>query len=253
MEDLINYLPTFGKIEGKNILITGGTTGIGRATALFLLDLGAKVMIVGRHPEELEQALKDLKKINKNTIHGMVADVSEQKGIERIFQAFDHRFGDIDVLINNAGLGYESVLDHNAKEMNYGIDTNLGGYLTCAREAALRMKEKGGGHIINVGSMSAVNLNGGSSVYVATKSAIQGFSVSLRKELSEHKIKVTLVEPGSTATDMQEKSREEMNKKIGAEEMLDASDIAAGIIYCLAQPHRSNIDAIQITPLMDAE
>ncbi len=253
MEELRAYLPSNEKLEGKNVLVTGGTTGIGRAVALYLVELGAKVMIVGRHAEELEAALADLSKISEDRVYGMIADVSEQKGIERIFKALDHRFGQIDVLINNAGLGYQSVLDHEAEEMDYGIDTNLGGYLACAREAALRMKEKGGGHIANVGSVSAVKRGGGSSVYVATKSAIQGFSASLRKELSEFKIKVTLVEPGSTATDMQEKSQEEMDEKVEAAEMLDASDIAAGIVYCLTQPQRSNIDTIQITPLLKAD
>ncbi|MCE3295715.1 MAG: short-chain dehydrogenase/reductase [Crocinitomicaceae bacterium] len=253
MEDLTSYLPTIGKTEGKIVLITGGTTGIGRATALYLAELGAKVMIVGRHEKELEDALSDLKKINENNVFGMIVDVADQKGVEKIFQALDHRFGKLDVLINNAAIAYESVMDGSHDDRVYAVGTNITSYLLCAQEAAVRMKENGSGHIVNVGSMSAEGREGGSSLYVATKSAIQGFSVSLQKELNPHHIKVSLIEPGATATDMQGPDAEELKKKVEAEKMLDASDIAAAIVYCLCQPNRCNVSTMQVEPIMKDE
>ncbi|MGV3632086.1 MAG: SDR family oxidoreductase [Bacteroidota bacterium] len=250
MENLTNYLPSSEKIADKTILITGGTTGIGRATAYFLVELGAKIMIVGRHEKELEEALEDLKKINEANVFGMIADVADQKGIDKIFQAFDHRFGKIDVLINNAAIGYESVLEGTPEEQEYAISTNFTGYLACSREAARRMQENGSGHIINVGSMSAETREAGSSLYVATKAAIQGFSVSLQKEVNPYHIKVSLIEPGAVATNMQSPDADKLTQKVEAEKMLDATDIAAGIVYCLSQPKRCNVSTMQIEPIL---
>lgn len=237
-------------MEGKNILITGGTTGIGRATALLLAPLGARVMIVGRHKKELDEAMHDLKALDNAEVRGLIADLSEKEDVLRMFKAFDTHFESLDVLINNVGIGSESIVKHSPEELEYTLSTNIGSYLACAREAAIRMKANNGGHIINIGSMSAVTRDGGSSVYVATKAAIQGFSASLRKELSKDQIKVTLIEPGSTATDMKKEDAQKLAKKVKAKEMLDASDIAAGVAYCLSQPARCNIDTLQVTPIL---
>ena len=108
MKKLEDYLPE--SVEGKNILITGGTTGIGRAAAVMLASLGANVLIFGRHQEELNDALKDLKKTGNKHFTGMIADVSDRKHVENVFQTFDEEFGDIDVLINNAALSFGSVM-----------------------------------------------------------------------------------------------------------------------------------------------
>lgn len=248
MEDFKTYLP--GAIKGKNILITGGSTGIGRASAVMLASLGANVMIIGRHHKELDDALSDIRNLEGCFAVGLVADVSKSGEIEKIFEAFDASFSKMDVLINNAALAFQSVMDGSHEDRNYIIDTNVGGYIACANEAAKRMKKEGTGHIINVGSMSAEVREKDSSVYVATKAAIQGFSGALRKELNSEGIKVTLIEPGATATDMQGNDSEDLGRQVEAKEMLDASDVASAIIYSLSQPERSNIAVIQIKPLL---
>lgn len=248
MEKLSYYLPE--TVEGKNILITGGTTGIGKAAALFLASVGANVMIFGRHQKELDEAIEELEKTGNSKSYGMIADVSDIKDVEKVFKRFDKEFGTLDVLINNAALGYGSVEEGSHEERDYLLSTNVNGYLMCVHEAAKRMKEKETGHIVNIGSMSAEVMEDGSSVYVATKAAIQGFSTSLRKELNPYNIKVTLIEPGAVMTEMQEGSKEELEKKVADEEMLEAKDIAGAILFCLSQPNRCSIVNLQIKPLM---
>src|SRR5690606_36910063 len=120
----------------------------------------------------------------------------------------------------------------------------------CANEAAKRMKESGFGHIINIGSMSADGREQGSSVYVATKSAIQGFSEALRNELNPERIKVTLIEPGATSSDMQDGSPEEQKKKVEKGEMLAAEDIASAVVYSLTQPFQCNVTVVQVKPFL---
>jgi NADP-dependent 3-hydroxy acid dehydrogenase YdfG len=248
MEKLSYYLPE--TVEGKNILITGGTTGIGKAAALLLASVGANVMIFGRHQKELDEAIEELEKTGNSKSYGMIADVSDIKDVEKVFKRFDKEFGTLDVLINNAALGYGSVEEGSHEERDYLLSTNVNGYLMCVHEAAKRMKEKETGHIVNIGSMSAEVMEDGSSVYVATKAAIQGFSTSLRKELNPYNIKVTLIEPGAVMTEMQEGSKEELEKKVADEEMLEAKDIAGAILFCLSQPNRCSIVNLQIKPLM---
>jgi NADP-dependent 3-hydroxy acid dehydrogenase YdfG len=120
--------------------------------------------------------------------------------------------------------------------------------MECARQAIVRMKKAGDGHIVNVGSMSADTRGKGSSLYTATKAALQGFSESLRKEVSGLGIKVTLIEPGAVGTDMQPEPPEAQRDKIAAGEMLKAEDIAACIHYCLVQPLRCDVISVQIQP-----
>jgi short-subunit dehydrogenase len=236
-------------VSGKSVLITGGTTGIGRATALLLAKEGAHVMIFGRHLADLDNTLNDVKRELPNShIYGMLADVSESEDIQRVFNEVDGILGPIDILINNAGLGYNSISEGDYAEWQYIINTNLLGYMACAHEAIKRMELKHNGHIINIGSMSADVKEANSSVYVATKSGINGFTTSLRKEVNQKGIKVTLIEPGAVNTEMQPESLVEKEEKVDKMEMLQAEDIAHAVLYALLQTQRCDIVLIQIRP-----
>ena len=152
------------------------------------------------------------------------------------------------MLINNAALAHQDVNDGNYEDWERVIKTNLLGYIACTRYALDRMTPNGFGHIINVGSMSADVREKGSSVYVATKAGIQGFSEALRKEVNENGIKVTLIEPGAVGTNMQPASADEQSKKQESMEMLKAEDIAAAIFYALEQPLRCDVVDLKIRP-----
>lgn len=241
----LDYRPT--NLEGKTAVITGGTTGIGRATALFLAAHGVRVLVFGRHEEELADTMKDLQTVSEE-VYGMTADPADIDDIRRVFKEADEKLGDLDILINNAGLAAEDISSMPYEKWEYIVRTNLLGYMACTKEAATRMKERGEGHIINIGSMSAEVREKGSSVYVATKSAIRGFSAALRKEVNSEGIKVTLIEPGSVGTDMTEEEVPEQVRKEEDLKMLKAEDIAACIYYCLSQPRRCDVVQVQIRP-----
>lgn len=243
---LFDYQPE--SVTDKSVLITGGTTGIGRSTAILLASQGARVMIFGRHERELNDAMKDIRQAGTEVL-GLTADVSDPQDIQRVFQEFDGQMDKLDILVNNAALGYGGIEEGGYPEWEYILKTNLLGYMAMSHEAIPRMKANGWGHIVNIGSMSADVREKDSSVYVSTKAGIQGFSESLRKEVNSLGIKVTLIEPGAVGTDMQDQySPEEQRERIEQMKMLRAEDIAACVLYTITQPKRCDVVHLQIRP-----
>jgi NADP-dependent 3-hydroxy acid dehydrogenase YdfG len=235
-------------VKDKSILISGGTTGIGRAIAILLAAQGARVMIFGRHKDDLDEATKDIREAGGQVL-GLTADVSDPEDIRRVFQEFDRQMDKLDILINNAALGYGSVMEGGYPEWEYILKTNLLGYMAMAHEAVERMKANGWGHIVNIGSMSADVREKDSSVYVGTKAGIQGFSAALRKEVNPLGVKVTLIEPGAVGSDMQDQySPEQQRERIEQMKMLRAEDIAACVLYTITQPKRCDVVSLQIRP-----
>lgn len=232
----------------RSVIVTGGTTGIGRAIAYQLAAAGAKVVLVGQDQEHLEETLSGAGADYADRLKGVLADLSSEDGIKQLFDEADKELDKLDLFINNAALGAGGVTEGNYSEWNNVIQTNLTAYIACASFAAERMKSAGSGHIINIGSMSANTREKGSTVYVATKSGIQGFSESLRKELNELGIKVSLIEPGAVDTDMQPASTEEKAESVEKMEMLQAEDIASAVMYVASQPTRCDVVELKIRP-----
>jgi NADP-dependent 3-hydroxy acid dehydrogenase YdfG len=246
-------LETATDLAGKAVVITGGTTGIGRATASLLTAHGAKVFIFGRHERELREALEEI----GEGAFGIVADQSKSSDLERVFREADQQIGGCDILINNAAVSGGKLEEKGFDDIHYVVTSNLVGYLASTHHALHRMKqERGGGsgtgaagHIVNVGSMSADLREEGGEIYVATKAAIQAFSESLRKSANKDNIRVTLIEPGAVATPIQEKSPDQEREKLEKQEMILPEDVARCILYCLTQPQRVDVVSVQLRPL----
>jgi len=240
-------MQTQTSLEGKRILITGGTTGIGRATVALLAQEGARVLTFGRHQGKLDEALSNTSGA-RGSVAGLTADVATRDGIDQVFAAVDEKLGGIDVLVANAGLSADSLHETAEDEWRYVVETNLTGVLACARQAILRMIEQGGGHLLFISSISAELKAEGESVYAATKAGLQAFAEALRKEVEDKNIRVSVIQPGSVATPMQGMSDAEMQAAIAKHEMLHAEDIADAIHFVLTRPERTDIVNLRIEP-----
>ncbi len=246
------------EVRGKAVVISGGTTGIGRATAGLLVARGARVLIFGRHEHELNDAIGILERVARESggqVCGLTADHSRSEDVARVFVEADKRIGGCDIMINNAAVGGLPIEQLDFDKARYIVESNLLGYIACAREALARMKPRSTadgpvGHIVSVGSMSADLREPNGEVYASTKAAVQAFSESLRKTANKRGIRVTLIEPGAVATPIQKKTPEEERRKLDALEMLPAEDIARCILFALTQPHRCDIVTMQVRPLM---
>lgn len=234
-------------LAGKRVLVTGGTTGIGRETIALLARRDARVLTFGRHETELNDALAYARDGGKEVI-GLTADAADRDGIERVFAEVDERLGGIDILVACAALGAQPIHEMADDDWRYVIETNLVGYLACARAAIKRMEPQGEGHLLFVGSISTEIKAEGESVYAATKAGIQAFAETLRKEIGDKGIRVSVIQPGSVDTDMQECSAEEKREAVARDEMLHAQEIAEAIEFVLTRSTRADVVNLRIEP-----
>lgn len=233
-------------LRGKKAIISGGTTGIGRAIAVLLASEGVDVFICGRDAQHLEDALQRIGEVGKGD--GIAIDLADPDNIGRFFSAATQYLGGLDIAVINAAIPAKGVTDMSEAELRYAIATDFTAYLVSAHAAAEALHDHG--NIVFIGSMSAHMLSAESSVYAGMKYGIQGFSEALRKELAPKGIQVTNVEPGKTGADFQYQSftAEEQAEAINKEEMLRAEDIAVGVHYALTQPSRAVVQQITIAP-----
>lgn len=234
------------RLEGRKAIITGGTTGIGRAIAVLLASEGADVFICGRDPQHLQDGLARIREVGRG--EGINVDLAEPDGVDRFVAAAKDYFGDFDIAIVNAAIPAKGLTMMTAEELRYAIAVDFTAYLTTAYAAAEAMKDHG--DIVFIGSMSAHALGAESSVYAGMKAGIAGFAEALRKELGPKGIKVCNVEPGKTGADFQYRSftAEEQAEQIDKEAMLRAEDIAVACHYLLTQPRRAVVQQITIAP-----
>lgn len=234
-------------LKGKRILVTGGTTGVGRATVALLAQEGANLLTFGRNEDSLAESLANAQTV-RGSCDGLTADAATREGIQTVFDAVDEKLGGLDILVACAALGAEPLHLMEEDDWRYVIDTNLTGYLAAARGAIERMAAQGGGHLLFVGSISTEIKAEGESVYSATKAGVQAFAETLRKEVADKNIKVSIIQPGSIATPMQECSDEEKQQAIANHEMLYAEEIAEAIQFALTRSERADVVNLRIEP-----
>jgi NADP-dependent 3-hydroxy acid dehydrogenase YdfG len=208
---------------------------------------GAHVLTYARNQNDLRDALAEAENLG-GQVHAVAADQASPADLQHVFEQAHQILGGVDILINNAALEAGSVLDNDFDQIQYVIQTNLAGYLLASKLALQRMISQGGGHIVNVGSMSAEVRESESDVYVATKTAVQAFSEALRKLVNEKNVKLSLIEPGRVGTDMQPTTPRQQRRQQNELQALTAEDIAESIYYCLAQPPRCDVISVQIRP-----
>jgi 3-oxoacyl-[acyl-carrier protein] reductase len=233
-------------LNGRKAIISGGTTGIGRAIARLLASEGAKVFVCGRNEQHLKDALEDIREVGEGD--GINVDLSRQADVDRFVEEGEKFLGGIDLAVINAALPADGLADTEVEDIRYLVDTNLTHMMTMARRVVDRMEA--GSDILFIGSMSAVSREGSSTVYTATKTGMEAFAEALRKELAEKDIKVGNIEPGLVGTDMQlpdipvEKQREMIHQA----KMLRAEDIAVAAQFLLTQPRRTVVSLMRVEP-----
>jgi 3-hydroxy acid dehydrogenase / malonic semialdehyde reductase len=233
-------------LAGRRIVVTGGTTGIGRATFLALARERARLLTFGRHEAPLTETLE---RARLGCESGLVADVTKAQDVDRVFEAVDQLLGGIDVLICNAALGAQPIHEMTDEDWRHVVETNLIGYMACTRAAIMRMRAQGAGQIVLVSSISPEIKAPGESVYAATKGGVNAFALTLRKEVMDSNIRISLIEPGSTGTDMQECSAEAQREAIARSEMLFAEEIAEAIVFVLSRSAQCDVSVLRIEPL----
>jgi NADP-dependent 3-hydroxy acid dehydrogenase YdfG len=233
-------------LRGKKAIISGGTTGIGRAIAVLLASEGVDVFICGRDPQHLEDALHRIGEVGKGD--GVATDLSEAENVKRFFDAGIAYLGGLDIAVINAAIPAKGITEMSERELRYAIASDFTAYLLSAHAAAEALEDHG--NIVFIGSMSAHVLGAESSVYAGMKYGIQGFSEAFRKEMAPKGVQVSLIEPGKTGADFQYQSftAEEQAEAINRDEMLRAEDIAVGVHYVLTQPHRTVVQQVTIAP-----
>jgi NADP-dependent 3-hydroxy acid dehydrogenase YdfG len=233
-------------LADKVAIVTGGSTGIGRATAAMLASEGVKVCICARNEQHVRDAVNEIKQYGH--VIGTIADMSKNDDIINLFAETETAFGFVDILINNAAIANTTMLQGSYDDWDYAIKTDLLAYMACAHEALARMIRRGYGHIVNVGSLSCEVREGSEDVYVAAKAAIHAWSESLRKQVNPKGVKVSLIEPGLVGTPMAGVSTIDYDKLEDELKLLTPEDVAECIRFALIQPPRCDAITIQLRP-----
>jgi NAD(P)-dependent dehydrogenase (short-subunit alcohol dehydrogenase family) len=230
----------------KNCLVTGGTRGIGRAIAKLLAQHGANVAICGRSPESTAQAVTELHAETGSKVKGKAADVSQYRQVVELFEYLGQELGPLDVLVSNAGVGvFGAVGELSVEQWKAAIETNLYGAFYCVREALPGFETRGGGHIVQIGSIAGVSAFAGGAAYNASKFAIAGFSEAVMQDLRMKNIRVSHVMPGSVATEF---GKEAGGGASGADWKIWPEDVAEAVRMLLEMPERTLVSRIELRP-----
>jgi NADP-dependent 3-hydroxy acid dehydrogenase YdfG len=239
-------------IEGKVVVITGASSGLGEATARHLAAQGASVVLGARRLERL-QALAD--ELNNQGGKALAAetDVTDPNQVQRLVDEAVQTYGRVDVIINNAGLMPHSPLERRKiDDWNRTIDVNIKGVLYGIAAVMPYMQEQKSGHIINVSSVAGHKVRAGGVVYAATKHAVRVISEGLRQEVKPYNIRTTVISPGAVDTELPGSATEadvaQNLQNYYDEFAIPADSFARAVAFAISQPEEVDINEILFRP-----
>ncbi|HEW97796.1 MAG: oxidoreductase [Candidatus Parabeggiatoa sp. nov. 3] len=237
-------------LSEKTVVITGASSGIGEETARLLAQKGAKVVLGARRVDRLEALAEDIQQSGGTAII-QATDVTKRDDVEALVKMAVDKFGQIDVLINNAGIMPVAPMEKaRVEEWDQMIDVNVKGLLYGIAAALPLMKARGQGHIINIASIAGLKLVPNFTVYCATKHAVRAISEGLRMENPD--IRVTTISPGLIATELEDstpdKELRQGVKDFYAQHAIPAKPIADAIVYAIEQPNYVDVNEMVIRP-----
>jgi NAD(P)-dependent dehydrogenase (short-subunit alcohol dehydrogenase family) len=238
--------PMESHLQSKVAVVTGGSRGIGLAIARDLLRAGASVAMSGLHEEHLREAARTLADAadGGSRLETMRADVGDDAQAQALVQRAVERFGGLDILINNAGVGdFAPVADMTPDVWRRVIGTNLSGVFYCCHAAIPALRRRGGGWLINISSLAGYNAFPGGSAYCASKAGLNAFSEVLMQEVRHDGIRVSYVMPGSVRTRFSGGG-----DASGTEWKLAPEDVSQVVMDLLAHPSRSLPSRVELRP-----
>jgi len=242
----------------KIAYITGATSGIGEACAYKFAASGWNIVMTGRRADRLEKIAQYIRDRYGVQVLTQVYDVRNLEEVRKNIGALDADWSQVDVLVNNAGLavGRGPIQEGAYDDWERMIDTNLKGLLYVTRELTPVMIRNGKGHIINIASLAGIEAYGGGNVYCATKHGVRALSRSMRIDLVQYGIKVSVVSPGAADTEfslVRYKGNQELaDKTYEGFEPLSGADVAESVFFIASQPKHVNIEEIFLLPTAQA-
>jgi 3-oxoacyl-[acyl-carrier protein] reductase len=230
-------------LSGGVVLITGGGRGIGKAIARQLAMLGASVAICGRDSAALEESARDVAKIGV-PVHSQTADVTKSADIADLVAKTEAKLGPITILVNNAGIGlFGPAHEKTEADWDRVVNTNLKSVFLVSRAVAPSMIRRGSGDIVNISSLAGRNTFAGGGVYCASKWGVVGLSGCMAEDLREHGIRVSVICPGSVATEFSTRGAKDTSQ------VLSPEDVAHAVEAIVTQGPRSFLSEIHLRPL----
>ena len=231
------------ELKGKTAIVTGGTKGIGYMIAVRLAKAGAAVFVCGRNKTELRDAVSSLSAYG--SAGGEICDVRSEDQVRMMVDECVRQFGGLDVLVNNAGVGYfgKTVEELSGEAFRQTIETNLNGVFYLCHYAIPEMRKRGGGYIFNISSLAGQNAHPKMAAYNASKFGLNGFSEALMQEVRQDDIKVTYICPGSVNTSFGGDTPSDANAW-----QLQPSDIAQVVMDLLEMPQRALPSKVELRP-----
>jgi NADP-dependent 3-hydroxy acid dehydrogenase YdfG len=239
-------------IKGKVVVITGASSGLGEATARLLSAQGANVVLGARREDRLQAVVRELMERGGKAT-AMQIDVADRQQVKAFVDRAVQTYGRIDVMINNAGLMPQSLLERlKVDDWDRMIDVNIKGVLYGIAAALPFMQKQKTGHFINVSSVAGHKVGPGSTVYAATKHAVLALSEGLRQEVKPYNIRTTVISPGAVATELPnsvtDPSVTERVHKLYAEVAIPADSFARAVAFAISQPGDVDINEILFRP-----